>query len=148
MYTRMTVGLEEATRATQAIIDCVKRENERPVSVAVVDDRGELVMFTRMDEAAPSTVNLSINKAYTSARRRRDTSTISKIDAENGFDNSDWGDSRFTKLGGGICVKADEPLKAGIPALRVAGAIGVSGLPSGEADEKLAFIGLQAIQGK
>jgi len=39
-------------------------------------------------------------------------------------------------------------VKAGIPALRVAGAIGVSGLPSGEADEKLAFIGLQAIQGK
>jgi len=91
MYTRMTLGLEEATRATQAIIGFVKRENERPVSVAVVDDRGELVMFTRMDEASPSTVNMSINKAYTSARRRRDTSTISKIDAEFGFDNSDWG---------------------------------------------------------
>lgn len=146
MYTRMTLGLEEATKATQAIIDFVKRENHRPVSVAVVDDRGELVMFTRMDKAAPSTINLSINKAYTSARRRINTSAISKIHAEFGFDDSDWGDSRFTKLGGGICVKADEPLKAGIPALRVAGAIGVSGLPTGEADEKLAYIGLQTIQ--
>jgi uncharacterized protein GlcG (DUF336 family) len=81
MYTRTTLGLEEATKATEAIIKYVQANKERPVSIAVVDDRGELVLFTRMDGAPLNTVNMSIIKAYTSARRRRDTKTIREFHA-------------------------------------------------------------------
>lgn len=145
MYTRTTLGLEEATKATGAIIKYVQANKERPVSIAVVDDRGELVLFTRMDGAPLNTVNMAIIKAYTSARRRRDTKTIREFHAKYNFDNNDWGDNRFTTVAGGVVIKDTTPVESGLSPMAVAGALGVSGNPTADGDDRLANVGRDAL---
>ncbi|MCC4252602.1 heme-binding protein [Sphingobium naphthae] len=80
--------------AAQGLIDrALARaiEHGRNVSIAVVDNGGSLVAFTRMDEAKISTIQVAMDKAFTCATTRKST--------------HDWGEY----------IKNDPPLAAYLP---------------------------------
>ncbi|MFC2009115.1 heme-binding protein [Chloroflexota bacterium] len=74
MIERKMLGLDEADKIVDAIIAHTKRQNGIPVSVAVVDSRGDLLKFVRMDGASWNSIQVAQSKAYTAAKFRRDTS--------------------------------------------------------------------------
>jgi len=141
---RETIGFEEADKAVQAIIRYQNEEKGLPVCICVVDDRGDLVQFVRMDGTSPLPVHMAIHKAYTAARLRRDTLEVAERMKQPGTVPDNYGDNMIINVPGGVCIG----LKVGGGVFRsVLGAIGVSGLPTGQEDDELAHIGLKAITG-
>lgn len=107
------------------------------VAVTVVDRGGILQASLRDRFAGPHTPDTSERKAWTSLSFRTNTSELATITR----DGPSWAIRGVTKalpLGGGL------PIRAGNGSL--VGAIGVSGAPSGEADEVCAKAGIDAIQ--
>jgi uncharacterized protein GlcG (DUF336 family) len=109
----------------------------QPMNVAVVDAGGNLIAHERMDGAWMGSVNISINKAWTS--RAFDIST------KDLGDNSGPGQQFFgidASNGGKVMIFA-----GGIPLIRggeVVGAIGVSG-GGGDQDHAVAEAGVAAL---
>ncbi len=102
------------------------------VSIAIVDAAGGLVLFQRADDAAPSSLDLSLGKARTAARFRRPTKALEETIA--------GGRSTLLALEGIV------PLEGGIPIIVdgvVVGAVGVSGVTSAQ-DAQIAQAGLAA----
>jgi glc operon protein GlcG len=97
-------------------------------AVAVVDAHGELVAFLRTDGCGLAPINIAINKAFTAARERVESSTLGERSRNEGFPLSNFGDPRYVGWGGGVPITVDG---------EVIGAIGVSGLPE-EVDVELA----------
>ena len=130
-----TVTLEDARRVIAA---AEKRADEigQPMNIAVVDSGGNLVAHVRQDGAWIGSVNISINKAWTS--RAFDITT------KDLGDNSQPTQQFFgihTTNGGKVAIFA-----GGIPLSRdgeVVGAVGVSG-GSGEQDHSVAEAGAAA----
>lgn len=100
-----------------------------PVSVAVVDDHGEVIASLRMDGAALDTELNARRKAYTAARSDATTTrALAEKVAGTPTELASF-DPFFSFFLGGVAILADG---------RRLGAIGVSGLP-GEVDERLAL---------
>lgn len=109
----------------------------QPMNIAVVDEGGNLVSHVRMDGAWIGSIDISINKAFTSRAfdiSTKDLGTHSQsgnqffgIHASNG--------GRIMIFAGGIPLKKDG---------KVVGAIGVSG-GSGEQDHAVAEAGSAAV---
>lgn len=117
----------EAIRATLAAAPA-------PVSIAVVDDHGELVACVAMDGAARDTLENARRKAYTAARSDA-TSTRALAEKVGGAPTELASfDPQFSFFSGGVAV-----FSAGV---RI-GAVGVSGLPGAE-DERLAVAAIAA----
>jgi glc operon protein GlcG len=140
MYERRMLGLSDADRIVDAIIAHTKKENGVPISIAVVDYRGDLVKFIRMDGASWNSCRVAQVKAYSAAKFRRDTSAVSDWMAQMKIGLIDWADPNVTSLGGGVCVW-DERAKP----RTVLGAVAVSGWPQTEVDEQYARIGIAAL---
>jgi glc operon protein GlcG len=68
----MPIGLEQAKQVLAAAEAEAKKRNWK-MNIAVVDTHGELVHFARMDGAQLASVSISIGKARTAARFRRET---------------------------------------------------------------------------
>lgn len=105
-----------------------------PVSIAVVDNGGELVAFLRMDDAPPSSVDISRGKARTAARLRRATRVL----------DSTLTAGRLPILG----IDGITPVEGGVPIIvngEVVGAVGVSGATSGQ-DAQVARAGVAAVK--
>jgi glc operon protein GlcG len=68
----MPIGLERAREVLTAAEAEAKKRNWK-MNIAVVDTHGELVHFARMDGAQLASVPISIGKARTAARFRRET---------------------------------------------------------------------------
>jgi uncharacterized protein GlcG (DUF336 family) len=68
----VSIGLERARQALGAAEAEAKRRNWK-MNIAVVDTNGELVHFARMEGAQIASVSISIGKARTAARFRRET---------------------------------------------------------------------------
>jgi uncharacterized protein GlcG (DUF336 family) len=105
-----------------------------PLSVAVVDDHGELVACLAMDGAARDTLENARRKAYTAARSD-DTSTRALAE-KVGVSPTELAsfDPQFSFFSGGV---------AAFSGGRRVGAVGVSGLPGPE-DERLAIAAIAA----
>lgn len=119
--------------ADAAMAACVKEGTN--VSAAVVDRAGNLVLLQRSDAANPHNAELARRKAYTS--RTFGVTTLQ-------FRENTKGDSVFA----GQRMLADViPLGGGVP-IRVGnelvGAVGLSGSPMQETDEKCALAGIAA----
>jgi glc operon protein GlcG len=67
-----SIGLERAKQVMAAAEAEAKKRNWK-LDIAVVDTNGELVHFSRMEGAQIASVNISIGKARTSARFRRES---------------------------------------------------------------------------
>ena len=106
------------------------------VSVSVVDAAGILLTTIRDDGAAPHTVVASQRKAYTALTTRKPTSEMVKILSANA---DSFG---LRQIDGVLFLSGGIPLKV---ADSVVGAIGVSGAPGPDGDEKCGAAGIAAI---
>ena len=123
----------QAEQIMNRVIEFASQENlDNDIAVAVVDAHGELMCFTRKDNAAFHAGVLARNKAYTAARDRQASSSLGAWAKETGKDMGYWTDSKITGIAGGVPVVANG---------EVVGGVGVSGLDEFE-DERLAKAGL------
>lgn len=130
--TAPALTFEGARRIAAAAAEEALRNNWN-VSIAVVDDHGELIFFGRMDGAHQQSVDIARAKARTAARWRRETKALE--DAVTG------GRSVL------MAVEGMLPLEGGVPIIvegRVIGAVGVSGVTSAQ-DAQIAKVGIRAV---
>lgn len=129
------VTLADARR----IIAAAEKKAEKikqPMNIAVVDEGGNLVSHVRMDGAWIGSIDISINKAFTSRAFDIATKDLAK--------NSQSGDQFFgihVSNHGRVMIFA-----GGVPLKRngkVVGAVGVSG-GSGDQDQEVAEAGAEA----
>jgi uncharacterized protein GlcG (DUF336 family) len=126
---------ETALVAARAALDGCRKQGYQ-VAVAVVDRAGLLQVLLRDRFAGAHTVDVAMNKAWTAASFRTSTTDLAQ-ETQPGKPMSGIRTlSRFLAAGGGVVIQA------GGNAL---GAIAVSGAPGGEADERCANAGLDAI---
>jgi len=144
MYQKKILGLEEARAAVDAVIAEASKKPDQPIAVAVVDDHGGLICFAKMDKSRPLFIHMAMNKAYTAASWGRATLALEKMQREHGWELAIWGDSRYAMLQGGVCIKESAGQELPPDAGTVLGGIGVSGRLD-EEDERLAFVGLRAL---
>ena len=124
---------DQAEQIKQRVLQRAAEDKlDNDIAVAVVDAHGELICFTRKDNAAFHAGVLAKNKAYTAARDRQATSSLGAWAKETGKDMGYWTDSKITGIAGGVPVIVDG---------KVVGGVGVSGLDEFE-DERLASAGL------
>src|SRR6476469_4440508 len=130
------VKLEDARRIIAAA-EKKAVEIGQPMNIAVADEGGNLVSHVRMDGAWIGSIDISINKAFTSKAfdiSTKDLATHSQSGGQFfGIHVSNGG--RIMIFAGGIPLKLDG---------KVVGAIGVSG-GSGEQDHAVAEAGAQAL---
>lgn len=128
---------EIAVKLAQAAMDACRKDGAQ-VAVAVVDRFGVLQALMRDRFAGPHTPEAARRKAWTAASFRVDT----QIAAEAAKPGSGAYGANFITdalmLGGGVPVEAKGS---------TIGAVGVSGGPSGSADDKCARAGIEAIAG-
>jgi glc operon protein GlcG len=98
-----------------------------PMNIAIVDDGGHLLVFSRMDGAKLSSVQIAINKATSSAIRRKPSGPSLSANGQ-----PDTMLSLSLAIGSGA---QQTPLRGGLPLIvdgEIVGAIGVS---NGSEDE-------------
>lgn len=128
----------ETARKVIAAAEKKAAEIGQPMNIAVVDGGGNLVAHVRMDNAWIGSIDISINKAYTS--RAFDIST-KDLAGHSQSGNQFFGihasnHGRIMIFAGGIPLKEDG---------KVVGAIGVSG-GSGEQDHAVAEAGATIVK--
>jgi uncharacterized protein GlcG (DUF336 family) len=137
VYDEVVLGLTEARKAVQAMLNVAMKEPNRPVAMAVVDGYGRLVEFARMDQCRLLPQQLAYKKAYTAAIMRGDTAAVAERFKSMGRSVSEMGDPNLAAVQGGVVIQR--------PGDQVfLGGIGVSGL-SAEEDEAMARVGVQAM---
>jgi uncharacterized protein GlcG (DUF336 family) len=134
--TKRSLTLEAAKRMAAAA-EAEARKNNWAVSVAVVDDGGQLLLFQRMDNAKLVAIDIAIRKARTAVFFQGETKGL---------------EEEVTKQGRTALLPIDGfmPLEGGIPLTvegKVIGAIGVSGV-TGEQDAQCAKAGAAALGAK
>ncbi|MEJ7811967.1 MAG: heme-binding protein [Gemmatimonadaceae bacterium] len=124
----------EAAQRAIAAADAEARTNGWNVSIAVVDQAGDLIAFLRRDGAHAGSVDIARGKARTAARFRRPTKSL---------------DSSL--MAGRLPILAFEgvtPVEGGVPITvggEVVGAVGVSGATSAQ-DAQVAAAGAAAVK--
>ena len=86
------------------------------MDIAIVDDGGHLMLFTRMDNARITSINISIDKAFTAAAARKATlhygNAVRNHGPAFGIQTSHQG--RFCVVGGGLPLFVDSQIVGGI----------------------------------
>jgi glc operon protein GlcG len=127
----------------QAVLAAAQRratEINIPMNIAIVDDGGELLAFSRMDGAKLSSVRIAINKAHSSAIRRKPSGPALSANGQPDV---------LLSLGLAIGSGAEQtPIRGGLPLLvdgEIVGAIGVSN-GSEDEDVDVARAGVAALE--
>lgn len=111
-----------------------------PMCIAVTDESGALISFSRMDGGKFSSIRIAIDKAYTAAAARNPTSFYGEIchPGHPTFGIHVTNEGHFCIIGGGVPVVSDGD---------IIGAIGVS---SGTPDQDIvvAEAGVAAMEGR
>jgi glc operon protein GlcG len=107
-------------------------KNKWAVAIAIVDDSGFLLGFTRMDGAPVISAEVSVGKARTSAMTKRPSKFFEDRVKER---------PAFANFPAGILIQGGLPLTHENECV---GAIGVSGVQSHE-DEQIAAAGVRAL---
>lgn len=134
--TRQTLTLEAANAMTKAAID---HANEMGVQeVIVIDDRdGFPIAMARMDNAPLTSINIAMDKAYTSALRQAATADLIANLRDNPPSMASFlAQPHMTLFGGGMPISLDGA---------IVGAIGTSG-GTGAQDIEVGQAGLAALQ--
>ena len=126
---------ETALSAARAALESCRKSGYQ-VAVAVVDRAGILQVLLRDRFAGAHTVEVASNKAWTAASFRTGTTDMG-AETQPGKPMSGLRSlPRFLAAGGGLVVQGGG---------QVYGAIGVSGAPGGDADDRCAQDGIKAI---
>ncbi|TKR30786.1 heme-binding protein [Luteimonas gilva] len=128
---RKSVNLDAAKRLVAAAEQEAAKRGLK-VSIAVLDEAGRLVHFSRMDGTSNSTVDVAVRKAEHAVNFRRDTVFHQNL-LEKG-NNVVLGLPDSLPIEGGLMLKVGE---------EVVGAVGVSGAQS-NIDAEIARAGMQA----
>jgi glc operon protein GlcG len=134
MMNELVIGHADARIVVQAILDGAGTKN-KPIAVAVVDNRGDVVYLTRQDGASAVDVRNAERKAYTAAFIGRDTALWRLQITHDGRTVADWSDANMTTLHGGWTLRRKS---------QVIGGIGVTGTGDEDRDEQLALKGAEA----
>jgi uncharacterized protein GlcG (DUF336 family) len=132
MKTRPVLTQEDCLRI-HAASEAEARRNNWNVAIAILDDGGHLLHFSRMDGATPANAGIAVEKGRTAAISRRSTAK--------------W--QEFVKGGRTEMIKMPGilPVQGGVPIMVdkvCVGAVGVSGVQSHE-DEQIAQAGIDAL---
>ena len=136
MATKPTLTAEQVTAAMRAMRAKSNETPDAPVAMAIVDAGGELLAYLTMDNLRVFSRRHALRKAYTAAVMGRDSGAHAAGLHAQGRNIADLGDPRFTHGQGGLVIMQD-----GV----ILGGIGVGGYPSGQADEDLSRVGLEAM---
>ena len=92
------------------------REIEVPMCIAVADESGNLVAFTRMDDAKISSISIAIDKAFTGAAARKGTHEYNQlcVPGKPTFGIHVTNQGRFSIIGGGLPILIDGDVVGGI----------------------------------
>lgn len=135
VLTERNISLQLALQIAQSAMAACKADGY-DVSTAVVDRAGDLKVLLRADTANPHNADLARRKAYTSRTFKVPSMEVAK--RTNGA--TDLSGQRFLvdiiPLGGGV------PINVGNDTI---GALGISGSPTQEADEKCANAALASV---
>ena len=137
MYNKPMLSLDQTQKAMQAMIEKAAREPDRPVAMAIVDDAGNLLSYSRMDNCRPNPQTFAIRKAYTSAMSGQNSADYAERLKSQGRTVGDFGNPNLVSAQGAVVIL--DPATGAI-----LGAIGVSGLSSQE-DEDLSQLGVDAL---
>lgn len=131
MRSKTVLSLSDAQKMLAASREAANRQNW-PVTIAVVDDAGLLLLLERADGARPQTAEVATLKARSAAITHRPGKT--------------WEES--VKQRPGVVNFPDAfPIQGGVPIVyhgEVIGGVGVSGVQSHE-DEQVALAGIAAL---
>ena len=130
------LSFEHVTKAMAALFEKAMETPDEPVAAAIVDDTGNLVAYAKMDNLRMFSRRHAIRKAYTSAIMGQDSGAHGDNVRAGGRIVADMGDPMLTPNQGGLVIRKD-----GV----ILGGIGVGGYPSGQRDEDLARVGLDAM---
>ena len=130
-----TLTTDAALRAAQAALGQCQKQGYT-VAVAVADRAGQPLALLRDNLAGAHTSLTAINKAYTAASFRTDTSELAATTQAGKPSSGIRQLPQVVAVGGGLMVRAKGSL---------VGAIAVSGAPNGGADEACAKAGAAAI---
>ena len=131
-----TLKLEQVQAAMKAMMDKGQQTPDAPVAMAIVDSAGNLEAYAKMDNLRMFSRRHALRKAYTAAIMGGDTGANAERMHSQGRSISELGDSNLTHGQGGLVI-----MKDGV----ILGGIGVGGYPSGQADEDLSRVGLEAM---
>jgi glc operon protein GlcG len=113
----------------EAVLVAAKAQAVRmgvPMNIAVVDDGGHLMAFTRMDGAKLSSIEIAINKAHAAAIRRQATGPARSGDEVN----------VLLSLGLAIGSRAQQtPIRGGLPLEVNRECVGAVGVSAGTEDQ-------------
>lgn len=124
------LSLETASNIAQGALEACRKEGIQ-VTATVVDREGTVQVVLRDTLAAPITLDISRQKAYTAANFNAATSALVGRAA-----------TPIGRVPGLVMHPGGLPVQAGG---RLMGAIGVSGAPSGETDEACAQAGIDKV---
>jgi uncharacterized protein GlcG (DUF336 family) len=127
---------EAASKATQAALQACRQAGYQ-VAVAVVDRFGVAQTMVRDRFAGPHTPDTAINKGWTAVSFRTNTTELAAATQAGQPSSGIRQLPRFVGVGGGVLIEAGGS---------IIGAIGVSGAPTGEADERCGKAGIAAIR--
>jgi glc operon protein GlcG len=130
----VSIGLERAKQVMAAAEAEAKRRNWK-LNIAVVDTNGELVHFSRMEGAMIASVSISIGKARTAARFRRESRVFYNV-FEGGHSYIGAIDPTIVASPGGFPLVEDGKL---------IGAVGCSG-GTGDQDAAVCKVGAEVVK--
>ncbi len=136
MATQPVLTTEQIKAAMDAMLAQANRTPDAPVAMAIVDAGGELLAYLTMGNLRIFSRRHALRKAYTSAIMGRNSGEHAAGLHAQGRNIADLGDPRLTHGQGGLVI-----MKDGV----ILGGIGVGGYPSGQADEDLSRVGLEAM---
>ena len=128
--------LEHIQRAMAAMMSKAQETPDAPVAMAIVDATGNLEAYAKMDNLRMFSRRHALRKAYTAAIMGLNTGAHAERLHGQGRSISELGDPNLTHGQGGLVI-----MKDGV----ILGGIGVGGYPSGQSDEDLARVGLEAL---
>ena len=128
--------MEQVQAAMKAMMAKAMEKPNEPVAMAIVDAAGNLEAYAKMDNLRIFSRRHAQRKAYTSAVMGMDSGAHAERLHGGGRNIADLGDPMMTHGQGGLVI-----MKDGV----ILGAIGVGGYPSGQSDEDLSRVGLDAM---
>ena len=149
MDQRPYITLAQAQAAMNAMLKKAMEQPHRPVALAIVDDSGILIAYQQMDRLRLFTRRHAIRKAYTAAIAGMNSGAFGEdcIKSRGLTVRDVGGDLELTPGRGGVVVRSSQhaPRDAEGMHVNVMGGIGVGGYLTGQEDEDLALIGLNAM---